>query len=872
VRRRDFLPVPLFPWMNLAAWQDAGSPEPVPEPHFPSRLHQFIWRNWELASVDRMAKVLRTTPGKILELGLSMGLPEKRTLTPNQFRRLYITVIRQNWHLLPEDQIIELLGWTEDRYRFTLKEDDFLDSKLGLPKPRCSQLLYAAPTPEARTRAAQIRQIVEETFGASIHERGEDLLQFIQELSDQSPRRLRSASAQSSAGEIELTQGWTIIEPSGEVLASAARRFKSYLQDAMGVHITLSPAAMASGKRIRLAVLGGAAQTESFEITATDYEIAVIGGGEAGVLQGLYWVQDAMEQREGPFLPKGIFQQRAVWNPRYLYSYFAVYGDPLMEADTNPFPDGYLEKLARCGINGVWMQAVLSTLAPSRQFPEFGAGWEMRLRNLGALVARARRFGVQVYLYLNEPRAMADDFFQRHPEVRGSSHLGLHAMCTSVPSVREWIAESLEHVVRNVPDLGGFFSITMSENHTNCFSHGGEWEEKAPNAGDCPRCSTRKSWEVIGELIHTFRDGVRRVGTATDVIAWDWGWGDELAVKLIPRLPRDVVFLSVSEWELPLRRGGISTKVGEYSISAVGPGPRAVRNWERARSVGIRTMAKTQFNNTWEISAVPYIPVTHLILRHCENLARSGISGIMPGWTCGGYASPNLAAAQAYSFEPRKKMDEILVDVAGRCYGKAAAPSFIEAWRQFSTAFEQFPYSVAIYDIPVQHGPANPLRLEPTGYRPSMILFPYDDYKAWSGDYPPWTVHEQFSKMASLWKEGLRPLQEGLTKVPDGKRKIAGLDLAIAETCHHHFQSVANQVEFYLFRDKLTHVRGSGRAEILKRMRTIAEQEIELARQQFLLARRNSTIGFEASNHYYFTPLDLVEKVLNCRDIMARMA
>jgi len=55
-------------------------------------------------------------------------------------------------------------------------------------------------------------------------------------------------------------------------------------------------------------------------------------------------------------------------------------------------------------------------------------------------------------------------------------------------------------------------------------------------------------------------------------------------------------------------------------------------------------------------------------------------------------------------------------------------------------------------------------------------------------------------------------------------------------------------------------------------MRTIAEQEIELARQQFLLARRNSTIGFEASNHYYFTPLDLVEKVLNCRDIMARMA
>ena len=64
---------------------------------------------------------------------------------------------------------------------------------------------------------------------------------------------------------------------------------------------------------------------------------------------------------------------------------------------------------------------------------------------------------------------------------------------------------------------------------------------------------------------------------------------------------------------------------------------------------------------------------------------------------------------------------------------------------------------------------------------------------------------------------------------------------------------------------------GSGRTEILRRMRAIAAQEIELARRQFLLARQNSTIGFEASNHYFYTPLDLVEKVLNCRDIIARI-
>ena len=46
-------------------------------------------------------------------------------------------------------------------------------------------------------------------------------------------------------------------------------------------------------------------------------------------------------------------------------------------------------------------------------------------------------------------------------------------------------------------------------------------------------------------------------------------------------------------------------------------------------------MAKTQFNNTWEISAVPYIPVTHLILRHCENLASKD-------WHLRNHAEPDL--------------------------------------------------------------------------------------------------------------------------------------------------------------------------------------------------------------------------------------
>ncbi|MCP5118073.1 MAG: hypothetical protein GY953_45240, partial [bacterium] len=196
----------------------------------------------------------------------------------------------------------------------------------------------------------------------------------------------------------------------------------------------------------------GITSGEGFEVRITDEEIRIGGHGEAGVLRGIYWLQDQMETREGPFLAKGTFSRKPVWSPRHLYSYFALYGDPLMETDIDPFPDAYLEKLARVGINGVWLQAVLNNLAPSADFPEFGKGWETRLDNLNALVERARRFGIKVYLYLNEPRAMPPEFFRNRAGLRGEPHRGLYSLCTSTPVVRKRIAASLAHVSERVPD------------------------------------------------------------------------------------------------------------------------------------------------------------------------------------------------------------------------------------------------------------------------------------------------------------------------------------------------------------------------------------------------------------------------------------
>ena len=55
-------------------------------------------------------------------------------------------------------------------------------------------------------------------------------------------------------------------------------------------------------------------------------------------------------------------------------------------------------------------------------------------------------------------------------------------------------------------------------------------------------------------------------------------------------------------------------------------------------------------------------------------------------------------------------------------------------------------------------------------------------------------------------------------------------------------------------------------------MLACARRELATAKAHLALLRADSRIGYECSNHYYYLPQDLVEKVLNCRDVIDRLA
>ncbi|MEN6451021.1 MAG: hypothetical protein ABFC96_11060 [Thermoguttaceae bacterium] len=582
---------------------------------------------------------------------------------------------------------------------------------------------------------------------------------------------------------------------------------------------------------------------------------------------------DFLRQFSGaPTLAEPVAQKGGDKPPlRLVYSYFAVFGDPLRDASLDPYPDGLLRQLSALGVNGVWLHAILRDLAPGgRAFPEFGVGHERRLANLRALVARAKRHGIDVYLYMNEPRMMPLSFFERHREAQGVREGDYAAMCTSDPVVRRWMSDALAYVFREVPELGGVFTITASENLTSCASHY-RWR-------DCPRCKNRTEAEIDAEANAAMEEGVHRSSPKAKVIVWDWGWhqhGD--AADVIARLPKSTWLMSVSEWAMPLRRGGVPTSVGEYAMSAVGPGPRASRHWTLAKDAGLKTVAKVQLDNSWELSSVPYLPVMDLVARHCHNLASAGVDGMMMSWTLGGYPSPNFdLAAQLFRrpaapTRPREKaIDEALDAVALDRYGTAGAPLARKAWTAFSTAFEQYPFDCGVvYQCPAQLGPANPLYARKTGYRATMTGIPYDDLNAWRGPYPADVFAAQFEKMADGWQQGIPLLEAAVLAAPSNRQADVRAELRYAEAALIHFRSVANQVRFILARDALVSppkpLSIEARKHLVSEIRRRLESEIALSRRLFRLAQADSRIGFEPSNHYYYVPLDLVEKVLNCR-------
>ena len=300
-----------------------------------------------------------------------------------------------------------------------------------------------------------------------------------------------------------------------------------------------------------------------------------------------------------------------------------------------------------------------------------------------------------------------------------------------------------------------------------------------------------------------------------------------------------------------------------------GPARGPQNHWALAKKRGLKTLAKIQANCTWEISAVPYLPVMNLVAQHCSNLADTDIDGLMLSWSVGGYPSPNLQLVTCFDAEPRPTVDQALAKVAEARYGPDAAADVLQAWSKFSTAFAEYPFhggpalrradAVRAGQSPVSR--SRPSTMPPWSDSPTTIS------TAWRAIYPAQVLAGQFEKIAAGWDEGLSLFQARQPRQRISQQANLREDAGLAEAAGLHFRSVANQVRFILARNALlSGSRNDAERQAARspRSRGSPPRRFKTAQRLFTLVCRDSRIGFEASNHYYYLPLDLVEKVVNC--------
>ncbi len=698
--------------------------------YFPTRYQALIFRNWNIVAPERLAAVLETAVETVVSAAAALGLPAAAADFKLMNQRNYVSIIRRNWHLLDYEGLCRLLDWDAEKLEFTLREDDFLFTKLGRIKPATPPCRYHALNARGQAATAEIAATVRAELAALPVER-ETPFAFLNK-----PRTARTTQAATPA--------------------------------------------------------------------ATEL--------------------------------------------RMIYGYSVLYGDPLAPDAPEIFPDELLAEYAGCGINAVWMPALLYKLIPWLGTTP-AAEADGRLERLNRLIARASKYHMAVFLYLNEPRGVPDETAATLPQDwRGARHNKLTALCTHSDSMLHALSDAVRMLCAAAPGLGGLVSITQGENLVHCLAKGAHPHEP------CARCAADSPDVGIVKILNAIHQGMKDARFGGRLIAWSWAWQSPWAEKIIAQLPKEIIIQCVSEWGLPSETGGIHGTVRDYSISHPGPSPESLRRWRLAAETGHRTMAKLQINTTWECPMLPYLPTPDLVAEHLNGIRRAGVENFMLSWTLGGYPGGNI---ELLSMTP----DEL----ARQRFGAELGAAVRAAERKFAAGFRMLPLADTglIYYGPQGMGPANPLYLEPTGYPATMVGLPYDDLNTWRGIFPAAVMEDSFRMLSEKLAEGLEILDGAATRTMPTESQAENLrDLrSVAEGFYLSMRSTYLQICFIRRRNE----------KKFADLPAIAAEEETLARRLLHCQARDSRIGFEATNHYMFLANDMLEKILNTRMIRSQL-
>jgi len=609
-------------------------------------------------------------------------------------------------------------------------------------------------------------------------------------------------------------------------------------------------------------------ELESFTLEISANECRIRANDAEGIRRGIYFLEDELLRADGPFLGIGKIQRSPFIKTRISRCFFGPIKRPPMNRDellddVDYYPDGYLNRLARDGVNALWMTIELKDLRKTSLNIPVSPDRERRLEKLRKTVAKCRRYGIQVYLFTLEPIYMTpgDPLILAYPELGGITVTGNYAktFCPSSETAQTYLRESLYSIFSDVPGLGGLINLSYGEAPTTCLS-----EAKGPEGRmDCPRCANKKPWETLGASLNAMERGVHEAAPDANVISWLYvPYGDsEMVLDLVRHTPPGVTV------QFNFESGGSKVQVGktrnasDYWLSYIGPSDSFRRVAANVNPEAAGMAAKIQACNSHEVASVPFIPVPSQLFGKYGAMRGLGVDTVMQCWYFGNMPSMmNRAASSALPFAPEgMSEDAFLQDLARRDWAAEDVPQVVEAWRLFAQAYDNYPLSNAFqFYGPVTDGVVWPLHLKPV----QLPLGPTwrVDYpisgdrigEAFSGTHTYPEVLQLSEALSETWNRGLDLLAALKPKYANEPDRV--MDLSVATALGIQFRSSYNILRFYDLRETLLYGPADTRQTTLQELRDIVEEEISNGRSLAALCELNPFLGFhsEAEAYKYF--------------------
>lgn len=662
--------------------------------------------------------------------------------------------------------------------------------------------------------------------------------------------------------ECAVDDHWAIVLPDAsitdKVLRTAASDLQDYLQTSMNIAVPMRRESRGT-KEIRLEIDPEIGRSmASFRLEVGSDLVRVTGKTGKGVFAGTIYIEDLMNLREASFLKQGpIFCEPAI-ESRGVHSGYGL----------DVFPDHHLNAIAHAGFNQIYL------------FVRGIGKCANSCCDIQDVIDRVENYGLEVMFYSyvsgykhpEDPDAEAffeqnfGSLFKRYPNARGITLVGESAEFPSrdpATTGKRWF----ERFQDGIPD-------------------------SKPSPGWWP-CSDYPAW------IKAVENAIRKYKPDAEITfsTYNWLWTPvEVRRKFLEAFPKGIRLRVPFEIYQNRDMGnGITRRIMDYTISETDFSGCCREEMRMAHELGLKLgVTAISCGTPWNFGTAPYVPAPLQWIRKFRSLLAArreyGADNFYDAHHMGWWPSIVTDLGRAAFRQSETDMDALLKKLTVRDYGEEAADGMMEVWRLWSEAMTFYVASNENQYGPFRVGPSYPLVFHPNVTRTMTskeINFPASE-DAYFGNkilktffqpfensgQSPYSLRktaemESLNRMLKLWNAGLDKLIGLETLVPSNKRDTWNELLNLGKFIRCFMVTGLHVHEWYNL--NLDLLRAETPAEIsrlLDTLETLAESEIENARNAIPCVEADSRLGWEPSMEYMTDRRHLEWKIRQVRAVI----